>query len=332
VSNKFRDRDWPAEPKLGGQIITEAAHKEFIAWVDKDPKERMPRLWPWHTLGGEHKDRADWIDYTDGFLVMSGPLTEKEAELLTELGKEYDLAMSHGLVRSDLHYDKERGLIQRYRTFEASYLPREFAANEWTDIITIAKEVAEMGFAPEKRTFLERVLGEEKIMELEQDTEKRAKELEELGVEYKGLEEALSAIAEPDETEEEEKAPENPEKEAVPAKEFEGLSTYLEKQAETTDANSKAIVKIGDVLVKLSKSDDEKVAAAIRPKISMKDTKPIWQRSASESKENIIEVSDDGEPEDEEDKDLLKSKPGTDLHWMEEAIGAGAAEVAPVPK
>jgi hypothetical protein len=169
-------------------------------------------------------------------------------------------------------------------------------------------------------------------MELEQDTEKRAKELDELGIEYKGLEEALSAIAEPDETEEAEEKEEAPETEAVPAKEFEGLNEFLETQAKATEANSKAIVAIGDVLVKLSKSDDEKVAAAIRPKISMKDTKPIWQRSASESKENIVEVNDDGEPKDDEDKDLLKNMPGSETHWMEDVLGVGAAEVAPVPK
>jgi hypothetical protein len=334
VSNKYRDRDWPAEPELGGQIITEEAHKEFVLWVDENPKERMPRLWPWHTLGGQHKDRADWLDYADSFLVMSGPLTEKEADLLTGLGKEYDLAMSHGLVRSDHHYDKERGLIERYRTFEASYLPREFAANEWTDIITIAKEVAEMGFTPEKRTFLERVLGEEKVVELEQNTEDRAKELDELGIEWKGLTEALASIdSSTAEEEPEPKKEETPEKETVPAKEFEGLNEFLEKQVEATEANSKAIVAIGDVLIKLSKSDDEKVADAIRPKISMKDTKPIWQRSASEAKENVIEVdAETKEPKDEKDKDLLESKPGTKTHWMEEVMGAGAIEAAPVPK
>jgi hypothetical protein len=329
VSNKWRDRDWPAEPELGGQIITEAAHKEFVLWVDESPKERMPQYWHWHTPESAHKERADWIDYSDGFLMMSGPLTEKEAELLTALNAKYDLAMSHGLVRSDLHYDKERGLIQKYRTFEASDLPRKFAANEWTDIVAIAKEVATMGLTPEKREFLVDAMGEELVMGIEEDTEGRAKALEGLGVEFKGMEEALSAIAEPEEAEEMEEAPET---EAVPAKEFEGLSKYLEKQAEATEANSKAIVAIGGALVELSKSDDAKVAAAIRPKISMKDTVPVWQRSASESKENIIEVSDDGEPEDEEDKDLLESKPGTESHWMEEVLGAGAVEVAPVPK
>ena len=337
VSNKFRDRDWPAEPELGGQIITEEAHKEFVAWVDQDPKKRMPQLWPWHTLGGAHKERADWIDYTDGFLVMSGSLTEKEAELLTGLGEEYDLAMSHGLVRSDDHYDKERGLIQRYRTFEASYLPREYAANEWTDIITIAKEVAEMGFTSEKRAFLENVLGEEKVMELETDTEGRAKDLDDLGVEWKGLKEVLEQIdsgpaEEPEPETEDEEDPEptpNPDKELG---EMEGLSNFLENLTGTIAAQGKAIVTIGTAVQKLAKSEDEAIAKAIRPKVDLKETIPIWQRSASESKENLIETDDDDEPKDDEDKALIDSKPGTSTHWLSEVLGAEASESAPVPR
>ncbi|HLE03780.1 MAG TPA: hypothetical protein VI729_04090, partial [Anaerolineales bacterium] len=127
VSNKFRDRDAPAEPKLGGQILSEAAHKEFVEWATADPK-RMPELWPWHTKEGAHELPADWIDYADGFLMMSGALTAKEAEKLQQLAAKHDLAMSHGLINFD--YDKKNGVIRKYRTFEASYLPREHAANE----------------------------------------------------------------------------------------------------------------------------------------------------------------------------------------------------------
>ncbi len=61
VSNKWRDRDYPAEPKIGGQIITEAAHKEFVDWAWTNPKENMSYLWPWHTPISAHKDRADWV-------------------------------------------------------------------------------------------------------------------------------------------------------------------------------------------------------------------------------------------------------------------------------
>lgn len=335
VSNKFRDRDVPAEPKLGGQIITEQAHKDFVQWVYQDPSENMPQLWPWHLPEGAHKSRADWIDYADGFLVMSGSLTEKEAELLTGLGEEYDLAMSHGLIRSDHHYDKERGLIQKYRTFEASYLPREFAANEWTDIQTIAKEVIKMGFTPERRDFLVTALGEEEVMKLESDTEGRGKALDELGVEWKGIAEVLESIESgPDDEDENEPAEvvEDQEEalEPVPAKDLEqleGLNEYLETQAETQVSHGKAIEAIAVAVEGLVKSDDEKIAKAIRPKNDVKEMIPVWQRSETKSEDNVIDE------DDADDKELADSKPGEDRSdWIEETMGAGIQDLAAVPR
>lgn len=327
VSNKWRDRDKPAEPKLGGQILTEEAHKEFVEWVWHNPKSRMPALWTWHVPGTAHKERADWIDYADGFLVMSGPLTKDDGELLIDLSKEYDLAMSHGLVTADRFYDEERGLIERYRTFEASYLPREFAANEWTDFKTIAKEVAKMAFTSERRELLLRRFrgDEEKVMELEQDTEARAKALDELGVEWKGIEEALQSIESgPDDEEAPEEVDE--ELEAVPDKGLtEGLNEFLEKQSGQLQAQGKAIIELADVVKQLAKSDDEKIAEKLRPRVNMKDTIPIWQRSLSQSEETVLKE------ENEEDQELLEKKPGVDLHWLEEELGPGVQEAA-IPK
>jgi uncharacterized protein YifE (UPF0438 family) len=325
VSNKFRDRDYAASPKTG---------KDFVQWVYQNPAENMPQLWPWHLPEGAHKHRADWIDYADGFLVMSGPLTEKEAKLLTNLGEEYDLAMSHGLIRSDRHYDKERGLIQKYRSFEASYLPREFAANEWTDIQTIAKEVIKMGFTPERRDFLVDALGEEVVMELEGDTEGRGKALDELGVEWKGIADILEQVdsgpenkdepAEVAVVEDEEEA-----EEAIPAKDLgqlEGLNEYLEKQAATLESQGKAIGAIAVAVEDLVKSDDEKIAKVIRPKNDAEEFEPIWKRSVTKSEENVIDE------DDAEDKELADSKPGVPSDWIEETMGAGIQNAAAVPR
>ena len=187
VTNKWRDRDAFANPKKGGEILTAAAHKEFIAWVDQDPDNRMPQLWIWHTPGTERKARADFIDFADGFVVASGPIEEKEAGELLALDAVYDLGMSHGMFA--LAIDKENGYIQQYRTFEVTVLPQEFAANPWTAFSTILKEVSDM-FTPQKRAALVTALGEEKVAELEGTTEGMAKTLIELGIEHK-------AIAEP---------------------------------------------------------------------------------------------------------------------------------------
>jgi hypothetical protein len=42
VTNKWRDRDQSAAPELGGEILTEDAHKDYVAWVDKEPGKRLP--------------------------------------------------------------------------------------------------------------------------------------------------------------------------------------------------------------------------------------------------------------------------------------------------
>ena len=321
VSNKWRDRDYPAEPKIGGQIITEAAHKEFVEWAWKNPAENMPYLWPWHTPISAHKDRADWVDYADGFLLASGSLTKDEAKRLEDLSKNYDLAMSHGLV--NMAYDKENGYIEKYRTFEVSYLPRDHAANEWTDIDTITKEVAEMGFTPKRRQFLVDAVGEDTVSEKEEETEGKAKALENLDVEFKDVLETLERIAENGDGEE----PGDDGPTEARGKEFDygKLNEFLEVQQKAIDSHGKAIETIADAVIQLTKSDDQKVAEKLRPRVDVeKDTTPIWERSLSKSTETELD--------EEEDKDLSDSKPEVkEPHWLVDALGAPVDEAA-VPR
>jgi hypothetical protein len=327
VSNKFRDRDAPAEPKLGGQILSEAAHKEFVEWATADPK-RMPELWPWHTKEGAHDLPADWIDYADGFLMMSGALTAKEAVRVQQLAAKYDLAMSHGLINFD--YDGKNGVIRKYRTFEASYLPREHAANEWTDIETLQKEIADMGFNPARRGFLVEALGEERVKKLEGETESRGKALEGLGVEYKELSDTLERLA--DNGEEEEPAGggqpgDSPIKAvnvdqiaaAVAAKlELKELSELLKDQSQT-------ILAMGKALTALAKSDDEKVAETLRPRADVKAFVPIWSKRLSQAEETKVDET--------KDKELVEAKPGPSKQsWVTETFGPPQSEAAAIPR
>jgi hypothetical protein len=335
VSNKFRDRDAPAEPKFGGQILSEAAHKEFVEWATADPK-RMPELWPWHTKEGAHDLPADWIDYADGFLMMSGALTAKEAVRVQQLAAKYDLAMSHGLINFD--YDGKNGVIRKYRTFEASYLPREHAANEWTDIETLQKEIADMGFNPARRGFLVEALGEERVKKLEGETESRGKALEGLGVEYKELSDTLERLAD-DDGEEEEVVGDGPGDlktrlyigktapsvdqiaAAVAAKlELKELSELLKDQSQT-------ILAMGKALTALAKSDDEKVAETLRPRADVKEFIPIWSRRLSQSEETRV---DEEKPKD---KELVEAKPGPSKQsWVTETFGPPQSEAAAIPR
>ena len=330
VSNKFRDRDKPAEPKLGGQILSEAAHKEFVEWATADPK-RMPELWPWHTKEGAHDLPADWIDYADGFLMMSGPLTAKEAERITQLAAHHDLAMSHGLINFD--YDKTNGVIRKYRTFEASYLPREHAANAWTDIETLRKEAADMGFNPERRGFLVEALGEERVKKLEGETEGRGKALESLGVEYKELSDTLERLAD-DGGDEEEGAGvgDGPgDLKAVPTVDQIAAAVAqkleLKELSELLKDQSQTILAMGKALTALAKSDDEKVAETLRPRADVKEFIPIWSRRLSQAKETVV---DEEKPKD---KELVEAKPGPSKQsWVTETFGPPQSEAAAIPR
>lgn len=292
ATNKWRDKDSDADPVHGGEILTEAAHKEFIAWVDKNPTRRMPALWPWHTKEAAHEMRADWLDYANGFVCVSGPLGEEEAKAISRVADQYDLGMSHGFYALDR--DQEHGHILKYRTFEVSYLPLQNAANPWTDFVTIEKEVESMGFSDDKRAMLALLAGEEFAEEVEQETEAKADLLEQAGVDSKenGKEpadeaaeeaapaeeaeeaEAESAESADDETEAEEAESEEKEVEFLPREEAVTAFTLM------TDM----LVSLDDKLTALSVTDAEKIEDAVEktPRASLAE---IIAQRASQSEE-----------------------------------------------
>jgi hypothetical protein len=298
VSNKFRDRDAAAHPESGGEIIAEAAHKEFVAWVDADPAKRMPVLLAWHTPQSAHKHRADFVEYADGFLMESGPLTSEEADRIKAVEEDYDLGMSHGFVA--LARDDKEGVIQKYRQFESSYLPDEVAANPWTALAVLEKEWSDMGMNPAKKTFLTRLLGEATVADIETATADQAKALEAAGVAFKETPEPAAAPAAPApvapvsvpaapapapapavvpaslpavETE--------PEKPAAPAEDAKSkeyvtrgeVTEALGAMADLIREQTKALTAMAATVTALAKSDETKVAelAALTPTASLKD-------------------------------------------------------------
>lgn len=313
VSNKYRDRE--------KEIIAEAAHKEFIDYVYSDPSSRMPALWLWHTFKTATEHRADWIEYSDGFLIESGPLTEKEAIAFISLGEKYDIAMSHGFYQDARLYDRENGIINKYRQFEASVLPREHVANEWTDFATL-QEVKEMGFTDERRVFLVEALGEEKVAELEASTKDMSEELKALGIEFKEAEiaEEETQPIEAEETEEEEgKSVVNVslaaealiEKMGLPA-----LSDYLKGQATTIEEQGATIAALTAQVKELTKSSDEKVAESLTPRVG----------------DQLVWLSQSKETEVKDDDPLLETGPKNEkgASWIQETHG-GVADPAAIP-
>ena len=257
VSNKFRDRD--TRRHAVGEIITEAAHKEYVAYLDLNPAQ-APELWTWHTPGTARKSRADWWDYTgDGFLVMSGPLTDDEAKAFeaNEL-----LGMSHGFY--PLERDEKQGLILKYRTFEVSELPPQFVANEWTDFAAIRKELT-MAFNPDKRAALVKRFGEAKVAEREGKTGEMAKALEAIGAEWKDTQPPVTEPPPADKTGNSETLEHV--LAALNLPELQKGIAAISEQAALVPKLQAQLKTLEDKIAALNKSDDEKIAEKLAPKV-----------------------------------------------------------------
>jgi hypothetical protein len=177
-SNNFKDRD--------GEIITEAAHKEYIDWAASSGV--YPELWLWHTPG-TRLGQADWLDFADGFTHVSGLLDRGDVVSgAVQSLRDKQLGVSHGMLCS-----QQGNLITKYRSFEISVLPLE-RASVWTTSFDIAGKETQMAFTPEKRTFLVSALGEDRVKALEANTDAAVGALKQLGVEYKSAE-AVEAVA-----------------------------------------------------------------------------------------------------------------------------------------
>jgi hypothetical protein len=180
ASNNRRDKDTPPE------IITEAAHKEFMGWLDAHP-EHAPEFWHWHTPGTKYA-KADWWDYADGFTVYSG-LVDVGKEAQAEKAASDGIGMSHGF--HVLGYDNAHHHITQYRTFEVSDLPKSRAANPYTSFNVIRKE-AGMPFSEAKKAYLLERLKPETVAELERKTSDLKAAADAAGIEAKDLDETVA--------------------------------------------------------------------------------------------------------------------------------------------
>ena len=286
VTNKWEDRD--------GEIVTDAAHREFAAWLDAHPAE-APQWWSWHTP--VRKSRADWWDYADGFLVMSGPATEAEYKSYAALSE--PSGMSHGFYgRRDPANPKH---ITKYRMFEISDLPLKVAANVWTDFQTIRKELT-MAFSVEKRAYLVGVLGEEAVKEIESQTGEMAKALDAAGVSWKETDEPKAAPAQSQPDEHILKAV----LDSLNLPELQTGLAAMKAQADLVPELQAQVKALTASVAALAKTDDEKIAEVIAPRV-----KPVEWFRASQAKET--QLSDD-----EKDKKLKTVAP--EYEWLENAM------------
>lgn len=178
VSNNGRDRDQPA------QILSDAAHKDFVAYLDGGGD--YPEAWLWHTPGTRW-GTANWADYTDGILTMAGPVDKGMEHIAEKLASE-EIGVSHGF--HFLYSDKAHEVIGWYRSFEISALPPWAAANEFTGMDVVQKEL-EMAFTPAKRMWLTEKLGAGAVADLETKSGDVAAALAAAGVERKDIPEGV---------------------------------------------------------------------------------------------------------------------------------------------
>ena len=281
ATNNFRDRDFAKHPK--GEVITEAAHKEFAAYLDAQP-DQAPEFWCWHTPGSARKERAVWWDYADGFMCYLWPLTPEEVKGFDE-GE--SVAMSHGFYV--LERNAKEGTIDKYRSFEGSDLPPEAAANPYTDLEIMRKESTM--FDEKKKAYLTKRLGPEKVKELEAHPAEMAKALAALGVEQKAQDGAPAILA-----------PEAIIEDLKKALNVEGLNQIITELQAQTKAQADQITALTAQQVEYKKSDDEKIAAALTPKAGPMQ----WGHVATKAEGNKVP----------EDKLAEKGIPGGAGSWM----------------
>lgn len=153
----------------------------------------------------------------------------------------------------------------------------------------------------EKREYLVKRLGEDKVAEIEKDTSAMSKALEESGVEWKDKEESatpapLAPVAPTDPAQAIETL-----KELFNVKELNDVLAAIQAGQKSLSDKLEAQAK---ELATLRKSQDEKMAEAIAPKI-----KPMrWGYQASEAKDNVAA----------EDDPLAKAAPP---NWISQAFG-----------
>lgn len=285
VSNNFQDRS--------GDIITEAAHLEFVDWVNKDLPNRAPVFTSCHAPGTVREHPVDFVGYENGFLVMSGKLTEREAEALMTVSKETDIGMSH--TGWGLRDPNDVRQITKYRSFEVTDLPRDRADNPFTVVETFSKEDN-----MDQLDYLSKLLGSKEKAEqaLKLKTSLAQKELQDAGVESKEVQPPVTNVTNV--------VSQTPaiDDAAVKAlverlsKEFDipGLNEFV---AQAKEAMEK-VPLLEKALTQYAASEDERLAEKIAPK-------PLfaWSR-ASESTGNIVK----------EDDELARRVPNPGENWL----------------
>jgi hypothetical protein len=301
ATNKYIDWD--------GDIIAESAHKEYLEWLDKN-RDMAPVHLMWHTPGTARENPVDFWMYENGFVILSGILTEKEAQTALKARALTDMGMSIGALALERD-EKDPRIILKYRMYEVSDLPLENAANPWTDVETLIKEVG-----MDKYKYFAELLGsEEKATEYVRRTGLKKDALDEAQVESKEkTPESHVKIEEPAEVPIAAAASQMDMKAIVEAVVKETGMEELSKQFAVIFEAAEKVPMLEQLVKDLSRDGDDKLAEILTPPAS----RFAWmsKQAASKSTDNKV---DETKPADK----VLKS---LSPHWLSDATGTAPVQ------
>lgn len=203
-SNKWEDRE--------DDILSEKSHKDFSDWVNKTKFRPMITLFHQPVLPDEfwlkawkkykndipklqevvrrvYRDtgaaigEVERVSYLNGFALMLGKIYPEKVEVAKRLSKMKGLGNSHVFVATDFKRRKDSGIIvNEYRSFEGSILPRRRAANLVTLPIFQEKSMGNSNvgikLSEEDQGWLEEALGPEGARALVDHTAEMEKDLD----------------------------------------------------------------------------------------------------------------------------------------------------------
>lgn len=169
-SNIFKDKH--------KEIISEAAHKEYVEWADEHGA--YPEMHLWHGGPGTRWGQVDFVDYTDGFAV-AGFVVDAGKEYIAEALQKQENKVSHGFFG----LKDVTSVFLLYRPFEISPLPNGAEANTWTAISFASKEY-QMPFSDAKKGYFKKLgMSDEAITDAEAKLKDMGDKLKAAGADYK---------------------------------------------------------------------------------------------------------------------------------------------------
>lgn len=176
-SNRYVDRE--------GEIFSERAHKAFVE--EAATTGQYPALRLFHVpydIG-----RADMLDYVqpEGFVLSSGTFAPGMDDIAKRLSAMKGLGCSHGFTFRPADFND--GVYERYRSFEVTVLPREYAANPLT--VYVAGQEVPVGMSKTQKDFLTEVAGPERVALIEEGLSDLKAFADEHGLAYKSIEDRL---------------------------------------------------------------------------------------------------------------------------------------------